>query len=85
MEADQLELQTIFGMGKFMEFFKARVIMWQETLGLMGDTLQVWENVTRGWAGLEPIFLYSEDIRSQLPDDTKVRVFTFFYNRRAQA
>ena len=72
LDADQLELQTIFGMGKFMEFFKDRVIMWQETLGLMGDTLQVWENVTRGWAGLEPIFLYSEDIRSQLPDDTKV-------------
>jgi dynein heavy chain len=71
LDADQLELQTIFGMGKFMEFFKDRVINWQSTLGLMQDTLQVWETVTRGWGGLEPIFLYSEDIRSRLPDDTK--------------
>jgi len=71
LDADQLELQTIFGMGKFMEFFKDKVVMWQSTLGLMQDTLERWETVTRGWAGLEPIFLYSEDIRSQLPDDTK--------------
>ena len=71
LDADQLELQTIFAMGKPMEFFKTEVIMWQEALGLMGDTVSVWEVVSKTWAALESIFLASEDIRSQLPDDTK--------------
>ena len=54
LDADQLELQTIFGMGKFMEHFKDKVLLWQETLGLMQDTLTVWNTVTSGWASLEP-------------------------------
>ena len=37
----------------------------------MGDTVSVWEVVSKTWQALESIFLASEDIRSQLPDDTK--------------
>ena len=33
LDADSLELQTIFAMGKPMEFFKTEVLMWQATLG----------------------------------------------------
>ena len=33
---------------------------------------QAWVAVSKSWAALESIFLASADIRSQLPDDTKV-------------
>jgi len=71
LEAHQLELQTMMGMGKFVEFFKDKVMTWQSTLGTVEDVIKVWVNVSRNWASLESIFLASADIRSQLPEDTK--------------
>jgi dynein heavy chain len=71
LEAHQMELQTMIGMGKFVDFFRDRVLTWQNTLGLVEDVLKVWVNVSRSWSALESIFLASADIRSQLPDDTK--------------
>eukprot|EP00957_Ditylum_brightwellii_P060728 4610074-Ditylum_brightwellii.AAC.1 len=71
MEAHQMELQGIYGMGKFMEYFKDRVVHWQSLLRTVDDTLRIWMAVSRSWASLESIFLASADIRSQLPEDTK--------------
>ncbi|CAM9131888.1 unnamed protein product, partial [Ectocarpus fasciculatus] len=71
LEGHQLELQTMIGMGKFVDFFRDRVLNWQSTLGTIEDILKVWVNVSRSWTALESIFLASADIRSQLPDDTK--------------
>lgn len=71
LETHQLELQTMIGMGKFVDFFRDRVLHWQSTLGSIEDVLKVWINVSRSWGALESIFLASADIRSQLPDDTK--------------
>lgn len=71
MEAHQMELQGIYGMGKFMEYFKHRVVQWQSDLRIVDDTLRMWMTVSRAWASLESIFLASADIRAQLPEDTK--------------
>lgn len=71
IEAHQMELQGIYGMGKFMDHFKGRVLSWQSLLRTVDETLTLWVLVSRLWASLEPIFLGSEDIRSQLPEDTK--------------
>ena len=71
LESHQLELQSMIGMGKFVDYFKDRVLQWQSTLGAVEDVIKVWSNVSRAWASLESIFLASADIRSQLPDDTK--------------
>jgi dynein heavy chain len=71
LEGHQLDLQTMIGSGKFVEFFKDRVLHWQGTLGTTEDVLKVWVNVSRSWSALESIFLASADIRSQLPEDTK--------------
>jgi dynein heavy chain len=71
LDAHQLELQTMIGMGKFVDYFRDRVQSWQNKLGLVETVLKLWSSVTKTWASLEAIFLTSEDIRSQLPDDTK--------------
>ncbi|CAN0161161.1 unnamed protein product [Scytosiphon promiscuus] len=71
LEAHQMELQSMVGMGKFVDFFRDRVMHWQKTLGSVEEVLKLWANVSRNWASLESIFLASADIRSQLPDDTK--------------
>ena len=72
LEEHQLELQGMIGMGKFVEYFKDRVLRWQTALGTVETVLKEWTSVTKSWASLEAIFLGSADIRAQLPDDTKV-------------
>jgi dynein heavy chain len=71
LEAHQMELQTMIGMGKFVAFFRQRVLGWQNVLGNVEMCLKQWSSVTKQWAGLEAIFLGSADIRRQLPDDTR--------------
>lgn len=71
IESHQMELQGIFSMGKFMEYFKHPVVHWQKQLRTVDDTLRMWIQVSKSWASLEAIFLASADIRSQLPEDTK--------------
>ena len=71
LEAHQLELQTMIGMGKFVAYFGDRVHQWQQKLGNVESTLREWMSVSKQWASLEAIFLGSKDIRAQLPDDTK--------------
>lgn len=57
---------------KDVEEFKDKVIHWQKNLKTVDQVIQIWIKVQRNWARLEPIFLESEDIRAQLPDDSKV-------------
>ena len=71
LEEHQLNLQTMAGMGKFVDYFRDRVEEWQRTLGTVETVLKLWTSVQRTWMSLESIFLTSKDIRSQLPDDTK--------------
>lgn len=71
LESHQLELQSIIGMGKFVDYFRDRVMGWQQSLGLVEEVIKEWVHVSKQWASLESIFLASADIRSQLPDDTK--------------
>ena len=71
LEAHQMELQSMIGMGKYVAFFRGQVTAWQKTLGNVDVCLKKWSTVIKQWAGLESIFLGSADIRAQLPDDTK--------------
>ena len=71
LEAHQMDLQSMAGMGKFVDFFRAKALMWQENLSAVETVLKLLLVCQRGWTSLEAIFLASADIRAQLPDDTK--------------
>jgi dynein heavy chain len=71
LEEHSLHLQSMAGMGKFVEFFREQVSYWLSALGEVETTLKLVLIVERQWESLESIFLGSADIRAQLPDDTK--------------
>jgi dynein heavy chain len=71
LEEHSLLLQSMAGMGKFVEFFREQVSYWQISLGEVDGTLKSILSVQRQWGSLESIFLGSADIRTQLPEDTK--------------
>jgi len=71
VETQSLELMTMMA-SKEVEEFKENVSKWQQTLKKVDQVIDIWGKVQKNLARLNPIFLASEDIRSQLPDDTKL-------------
>ena len=70
LEDHLLNLQTMSG-SRFVGRYAQKVRTWEKTLNLVVETLEVWYNVQRKWMYLESIFIGSEDIRMQLPEEAK--------------
>ncbi len=56
---------------KFIAHFAEEVSSWQKKLSTADQVISIWFEVQRTWSHLESIFIGSEDIRNQLPEDSK--------------
>ncbi|XP_055624152.1 dynein beta chain, ciliary-like isoform X4 [Toxorhynchites rutilus septentrionalis] len=70
LEENQVQLQNLMS-SKYIAFFLAEVSKWQLALSNADQVITAWFEVQRKWMYLESIFIGSEDIRSQLPEDSK--------------
>ncbi|XP_069702004.1 dynein beta chain, ciliary-like [Periplaneta americana] len=70
LEENQVALQNLMG-SKYIAYFLDEVSDWQKKLSNADQVIQVWFEVQRTWMHLESIFIGSEDIRKQLPEDSK--------------
>jgi len=70
LDDNEVALQNMMG-NRFVGFFETVVSEWKGKLGTVRAVLDVWLEVQRSWTQLESIFLASEDIREQLPEDAK--------------
>ena len=52
-------------------FFETQITTWKGKLSQVRAVLESWQEVQRQWCSLEAIFIGSEDIREQLPEDAK--------------
>ena len=52
-----------------MTHFLSEVSEWQRTLSTADQVIATWFEVQRTWLHLESIFMSSEDIKRQLPED----------------
>lgn len=64
-----MQLQNLIT-SKFVAHFLNEVSEWQRTLCLADQVITVWFEVQRTWLHLESIFMSSEDIKKQLPEDS---------------
>lgn len=69
LEDNQVQLQNLIT-SKFIAHFLEEVSSWQSKLSLADQVITIWFEVQRTWMHLESIFMSSEDIRKQLPDDS---------------
>ncbi|KAL4703187.1 hypothetical protein ACJJTC_018259 [Scirpophaga incertulas] len=69
LEENQVQLQNLIT-SKFIAHFLEEVSSWQQKLSIADQVITVWFEVQRTWTHLESIFMSSEDIRKQLPDDS---------------
>ena len=70
LEDNQVQLQNLMT-SKYIGHFLEEVTMWQKKLSTADSVISIWFEVQRTWSHLESIFIGSEDIRKQLPEDSK--------------
>lgn len=70
LEDNQVQLQNLMT-SKYIGHFLEEVTSWQKKLSTADSVISIWFEVQRTWSHLESIFIGSEDIRNQLPEDSK--------------
>ncbi|TMS22374.1 hypothetical protein E3U43_012639 [Larimichthys crocea] len=70
LEDNQVQLQNLMT-SKYIAHFLDEVSSWQSKLSVADSVISIWFEVQRTWTHLESIFIGSEDIRSQLPEDSR--------------
>ncbi|CAG5911397.1 unnamed protein product [Menidia menidia] len=70
LEDNQVQLQNLMS-SKHIAHFLDEVSLWQSKLSVADSVISIWFEVQRTWTHLESIFIGSEDIRSQLPEDSR--------------
>ncbi|XP_075760265.1 dynein axonemal heavy chain 17 isoform X2 [Pelodiscus sinensis] len=70
LEDNQVQLQNLMT-SKYLAHFLQEVSSWQQKLSTADSVISIWFEVQRTWSHLESIFIGSEDIRNQLPEDSK--------------
>uniref|UniRef100_A0A8C9XQ20 Dynein axonemal heavy chain 17 n=1 Tax=Sander lucioperca TaxID=283035 RepID=A0A8C9XQ20_SANLU len=70
LEDNQVQLQNLRS-SKYIAHFLDEVSSWQSKLSVADSVISIWFEVQRTWTHLESIFIGSEDIRSQLPEDSR--------------
>ena len=69
LESDQMAIQSIVG-GRYAHF-KKEASEWQKALGAVSDITQLLSDIQRTWSYLEPLFIGSEEVKKELPEDAK--------------
>ncbi|CAH2045643.1 unnamed protein product, partial [Iphiclides podalirius] len=70
LEDNQNQVQTMMS-SKFIGYYETEASLWQKRLGTADAVIALWFEVQRKWQYLESIFVGSDDIRAQLPEDSK--------------
>ena len=70
LEENQVNIQNMMT-SKFIGHFLDDISSWQKTLSIVDQVISLWFDVQRTWSHLESIFVGSEDIRLQLPNDSQ--------------
>ncbi|XP_074102149.1 dynein beta chain, ciliary [Cotesia typhae] len=70
LEDHEVQLQNMMS-SKSIGYFVDMVNDWRKKLSNADAIINIWFDVQRAWIHLESIFIDSEDIRKQLPEDTK--------------
>jgi dynein heavy chain len=67
---NSMNLQSMSA-SRFVSPFLTTVQKWEKTLSIIAEVTEVWMHVQRKWMYLENIYVGSDDIRLQLPEEAK--------------
>jgi len=70
LEQDQLTVQGMMA-SRFLATFEEEVTSWQKALAMVAEVIQQLSEVQRTWSYLEPLFIGSDEVRKELPEDAE--------------
>ncbi|CAL1157217.1 unnamed protein product [Cladocopium goreaui] len=70
LEENQVQVQNMFA-SRFVSTFEEQVLFWQKTLASISETSTLLSEVIRTWVFLENLFIHSEEVKKELPDETE--------------
>ncbi|KAL8275355.1 hypothetical protein Esti_000677 [Eimeria stiedai] len=70
LEEQQMLVQNMMA-SKFSATFETEVTRWQKALATVGEVTQVLREVQRSWTFLENLFLHSEEVKRELPQEAE--------------
>jgi len=70
LEADQLSVQGMLA-SRFVKQFEEDALKWQKHLAAVADVFLIVGEIQRTWSYLEPLFIGSEEVKRELPEDAK--------------
>lgn len=69
LESDQMAVQSI--VSSRYAFFRKEALVWQQELTAVSEIVQLLADIQRTWSYLEPLFVGSEEVKRELPDDAR--------------
>ena len=70
LEDHQLQVQNMMG-SRYLSTFEEEVTGWQSKLSGVADVVTIMNEIQRTWAYLETLFIGSEEVKKELPEDTE--------------
>ena len=70
LDDHQLLIQSIAS-NKFLAYYEARVLKWQKGLANVNETIRLLSEVQKTWSFLINLFIYSEEVKKELPKESK--------------
>ncbi|CAE7303428.1 ODA11 [Symbiodinium natans] len=70
LEENQVQVQNMFA-SRFLSTFETQVAGWQKTLANISETTNLLGEVLRTWDFLENLFIHSEEVKKELPDESE--------------
>jgi len=69
LENDQLVIQGMMA-SRYLAQFEHEVNEWQKSLCNISDVFVMISDIQRSWSYLEPLFIHSEEVKRELPEDS---------------
>ncbi len=70
LESDQLTIQGMLG-SRYVKQFETEVTEWKKSLDTIAEVIGFLWRVQQIWSYLEPLFIHSEEVKKELPEDAK--------------
>lgn len=69
LEEAQVQVQNMFA-SRYLQHFEKEVVEWQKALSSISDNTTLLSEVQRSWSFLENLFIGSEEVKKELPEES---------------
>ena len=69
LDEHQLLVQSLAS-NKYLAYYEERALKWQKGLSNVNETIKVVSDVQKTWSFLINLFIYSQEVKKELPEDS---------------